>query len=362
MKNILIALPNDSLGGAEQYLKNLAVYFSQNEYNVTVLFLKKPKSSGWEDLEKQSKVKLIFTSKATELKGIFQFLKNLIGLRGTRFNFIFTSHVHLTGILGLLIKLKIIKKVFFIGRESTSIFKRFIGLKLMSFKLQYRLGYSSLDLLICQTDFMKTQLVEALPWLSRKINIQVIPNPVNFNKISFNEKIDDKFGEFIVSAGRLIPEKGFDILVKAFKVIKDKFPNLKLVILGEGEERLELERLIQDLGLKKNVFLPGFIKNVYPYFYQAKLCVVSSRIEGFPNVLLQMMSQNTKVVSTLCAGDIDIIDGLILSKANDIESLYNAILISLNDNSSSNRLIFKKELDKRNLENFINKINFFLNE
>lgn len=75
-----------------------------------------------------------------------------------------------------------------------------------------------------------------------------------------------------------------------------------------------------------------------------------------------MMSQNTNVVSTKCAGDIDIIDGLILSKVNDIESLHNAILNSLNNNSKKNRLFFDKELENRSIENFINRIEISLNE
>jgi len=356
VKNVLIALPNDSLGGAEQYLKNLALFFSENEYIVTVLFLKNRNSGGWDDLKELNGVQLIFTSSDTELRGVLGFLKNLFELRRIRFDYTFTSHVHLTGLLGLLIKLRVLKKVFFIGRESTSIFRRFTGLKLLSFKLQYRLGYSSLDLLICQTTFMKLQLIEALPWLSKKIDIEVLPNPINLNNVSSNEIVDEKFGDFIVSAGRLIHEKGFDILIKAFRIVKINYPYLKLVILGEGEKRLELERLIQDNDLENDVFMPGFVKNVYPFFCQAELCVVSSRIEGFPNVLLQMMSQNANVVSTLCAGDIDAIDGLVLSEANDIDSLKNAILISLTKNSDKNLVLFQNELDKRSIDNFVIKI------
>jgi len=360
-KNILIALPNDSLGGAEQYLKNLTVFFLKKDYVITVLFLKTSTSGGWDDLNIQSNLKLIFTSSSTELKGVLLFLKNLIMLRENKFDFIFTSHVFLTGVLGLFIKLKIIKKKFFIGRESTSIFKRFTGLKLIMFKMYYFFGYSSLDLLICQTDFMKRQLFEALPWLSNKTNIQVIPNPVNFNKISFNEKIDDKFGEFIVAAGRLIHLKGFDILIKAFKIIKSKYPTLKLVILGEGSSRVELDRLILDLHLEDEVFLEGFVKNVYPYFNKAKVCVVSSRIEGFPNVLLQMMYQNTRVVSTKCAGGIEDIEGISIAEINNVISLEKALEKTLEKNSVANRVIFDNNLAERSIEKFVQKIEFHLN-
>jgi glycosyltransferase involved in cell wall biosynthesis len=362
MKKILIVLPNDKLGGAEQYLKNLAFFFSEKGYYIEVLFLTAKCSGGWDDMEFNRKINLVFTVYETEFKGLSNFLKNILKVRNVKFDYVFSSHVHLTGVIGFLIKINLLKKNKFVGRESTSIFRRFAGRKLLLFKVQYLIGYVSLDLLICQTDFMRNQLTEALPWLSRRINIQVIPNPVNFNNISFNDKIDVKFDEFIVSAGRLIPEKGFDVLIKAFKVIKYKFPNFKLIILGEGEKRLELERLIQDLELNNDVFLSGFVKNVYPYFKKAKVCVVSSRIEGFPNVLLQMMSQNTKVVSTLCAGGIDKLEGVYSLPVNNSTLLAEKIITALNTETIGNIEKFKKELEKRSMDNFISQVNTFLNE
>src|SRR5690606_34407926 len=103
------------------------------------------------------------------------------------------------------------------------------------FKLQYFLGYKSLDLLICQTQLMKTQLIKALPWLEENIKIIVIPNPLNLSAL---ETIEDRTFEldnnYIISAGRLIPEKGFDILINSFKKVKELYPSLNLVILGEG--------------------------------------------------------------------------------------------------------------------------------
>ena len=358
-KHILIVVPNDQLGGAELYLKNIASYYHNNNFNVTVLFLKKKKYKGWEDLE--NKLDLIFTTKTKEGVGLVQFFKSIINLRHINFDYVFTSHVHLTGLVGFLISLKFLKTNKFIGRESTSVFKRFTGLKLMIFKIYYHLGYSSLNLLICQTDLMKVHLNESLPWLSRKTNIQVIPNPLNLSNVLCDEKIDTRFGEFIVAAGRLIDLKGFDILIKAFKNIKISNPSLKLVILGEGSSRPKLERLVLDLNLEFDVFLIGFVKNVYPYFKKSKLCVVSSKIEGFPNVLMQMMSQNTSVVSTLCAGGIEDIDGVTFAETNDVESLINSIKKTLNKNNLDNRKVFDSYLAERTIEKFIQKIELHLN-
>lgn len=360
MNKILIALPNDTLGGAEQYLKNIANFYLNSKYSVFVLFLKKEDSYGWSDFKNRENVSLMFTNASSEKFGLFGFIKNLWLLRRIKFDYIFTSHVHLTGFIGFFIKLKITKKKYFIGRESTLIFDRFKGFKLFLFKFHYKMGYRSLDLLICQTELMKNQFVNNLPKLSQKINISVIPNPIVLINNIF-KKNDLKYKNYIVSAGRLIPEKGFDILIDAFYLLYKDFPNLKLVILGEGKERTSLENQIFDLKMNENIFLEGFVKNVYPYFSEAKLCVVSSRIEGFPNVLLQMMSQNNNVVSTKCAGGIDEIKGIIVSETVSVKSLYDAMKnCLLNVNNENNRALFDLELESRSIDSFIKKIDLEL--
>jgi glycosyltransferase involved in cell wall biosynthesis len=363
MKEILIALPNDTLGGAEQYLKMLANHYATQNYIVYVLFLKKKRDCGWEDLGRCKNVHLYYTNASTEKSGLIPFAMNVYLLRKKNFHFIYTSHVHLTGLLGFLIGINILRKKYFVARESTSVFLRFNGVKLFFFKIQYFLGYSYVDLLICQTDLMKNQLVDSLPRLRKKINIVVIPNPVNLSKINVIEDITNlqNYGDYLVSAGRLIPEKGFDILIDAFYRVKINHINLKLVILGEGSERKMLTDKIKELHLEDSVFLVGFVQNVYPYFKNAILSVVSSRIEGFPNVLLQMMSQNEKVVSTKCAGGIDEIEGVFTAETHNVQSLVDTILISLDQDTSENRLIFDDFLKKRTIAGFVSKVESFVN-
>jgi len=354
--NILIALPNDTMGGAEQYLKMVADHFVEQKYTVYVLFLKKQEKNGWQNFADYHNVHLYYTGSSSERKGVWTFLKHLLSLRNINFEYIFTSHVHLSGITGLFVRLGILKKKYFVGRESTSIFLRFTGIKLALFKLQYRIGYPAADLLICQTDYMKQQLIAAIPWLGKKTKIIVINNAINLDTITTGEINKEElrlYGRYIVSAGRLIPEKGYDILITAFAGIKKEFPHLKLLILGEGKKRAELIKLINGLGLTDTVFLPGFSNDVYNYFKYAELCVVSSRIEGFPNVLLQMMSQNHKVVSTKCAGGIEYLAGIITADPNSEASLEQAMLKALQTDTAENRFIFDKQLKERSINRFI---------
>ena len=359
LRKILIVLPTDNLGGAEKVLKMIARHYINNS-NVSVFFLQKRSTSLWDDLLINKNITLDYGKSKSSTLGLINLLYFILKCR--KYHHIFSSQTIINGFIGLLIKLRIIQTKFFIARESTTIFNRFSGIKLLKYRMIYYLGYSSIDLLICQTELMKDQFMKNLPFISKKINIKTIPNPINLEK-TLQPNTDFIFNEdFIVAAGRLIEEKGFDILIDAFNLLKNDYSNLKLVILGEGLLRSHLETKIRNLNLADKVLLPGRVSNLLAYFNLAKVCVVSSRVEGFPNVLLEMMSQNTKVVSTKCAGGIDELEGVFVAEVNDITGLVEHLKIILDSDTSHNRVLFDKELKSRNIENFINKIELSLNE
>ena len=107
--------------------------------------------------------------------------------------------------------------------------------------------------------------------------------------------------------------------------------------------------------------MPGRVSNVLDYFKAARACVVSSRIEGFPNVLLEMMSQNTSVISTKCADGIEGLEGVFVVEVNDVDGLVDNLEIILDSDTSHNRAVFDKELRTRNISEYINKIELSLN-
>jgi len=354
----MIILPNDKLGGAEQYLKMVAREFLERGYLIDVFFLKKKTYNGWEDL-RNDLVSFHYTNFERERLGFIPAMRNIYRKRRTYYSYTFTSHVHCTFLAGLLRKYGLIRTDKQIARESTSIFKRFTGYKLLFFKLLYKAGYGTVDLLICQTDYMKHQLTETLPRLENKVKIRTFANPVDLRQmvIKGNEPVIPYpvNGRYIVSAGRLIPEKGFDILLSAFAELKKRHTDLKLLILGEGPERVNLTRQTKDLKLGSDVFMPGHVENVYPYLKHAFMCVVSSRIEGFPNILLQMMAQNERVVSTLCAGGISEIKGLLTCNTEDPIKLSEIMDESIQMKVSP-REDFDVELRKRSITEFVNRL------
>ena len=113
----------------------------------------------------------------------------------------------------------------------------------------------------------------------------------------------------IVAAGRLRPQKDFVTLIRAFARVREGHV-VRLIILGEGTERTRLEQLAQDLGVERDIDLPGFRDNPYAFMRGAVAFVLSSRFEGAPNVLVEAMALGTPVVATDCpSGPRTILDG-----------------------------------------------------
>lgn len=339
-----IFLLTNALGGAEQILFNLTMHQVINR----VYVFGNKQNNIWE--EAGFEVEYFDNS----------FLKMISSIRKKKFHTIYSSHLMMNAMLGFLRSGGVLKTKHLVCRESTSVFTRYSGLKLLRYKLAYRFGYHKIDLLITQSDDMKATLIKNAPYLDKRIKIRTIPNLFRYpSSVSEIPPYDFKY---IITAGRLIKEKGYDILIDSYNELINDYPQLKLVILGEGGKREELEQQIERLGLKDRVLLPGFVDDVYPYFKHAEMCVVSSHIEGFPNVLLQMMSQNNKVVSTLCAGGIENLQGVVTCETNNLESLKYTMIKALDSDSSINRVLFDKELESRSIESFVGIIEEYLNE
>jgi glycosyltransferase involved in cell wall biosynthesis len=103
----------------------------------------------------------------------------------------------------------------------------------------------------------------------------------------------------ILGVGRLTRQKDFPTLIRAFAEVRRRRP-ARLIILGEGEDRPELEALIGELGLADHVALPGFRDNAMAYLAGSALFVLSSAWEGLPTVLIEALAAGARVVSTDC--------------------------------------------------------------
>ena len=143
-------------------------------------------------------------------------------------------------------------------------------------------------------------------------------------------------GRTIVSAGRLVPWKGFLALVEPMVELVKKFPALKLCIIGEGPERNAIERRIRQLELTRNVYLVGKVPrdSLFEYLRQASVFALNTGYEGFSHQLLEVLALGVPLVTTRVGGNPEIIeDGVngILVPYNDKHSLSIAIERMLRD-------------------------------
>lgn len=134
--------------------------------------------------------------------------------------------------------------------------------------------------------------------------VQVIYNPVVDEELlaKAKAKLDHpwfKDGKVpvILSVGRLVKEKDYGTLIRAFEIVQKTRPS-RLIILGEGDKRSELEQLVKELGLTKQVSMPGFVSNPYAYMSQARVFVLSSKSEALPTVLIEAMACGVPLVAT----------------------------------------------------------------
>lgn len=179
--------------------------------------------------------------------------------------------------------------------------------------------------IICVSNQVKDSFEKLYPECKEKV--EVIYNPIDSEEI--NEKSKEKIEIFrdknftFISVGRLVKQKGFDILLKAHKLLLEEGIINNVVILGEGSERENLEKYIKENSLENTVKLLGFKDNPYPYIKQADAYVLSSRYEGYPLVLCEALVLNKKIVASNCTGIQEILEnnkyGLIVEKENEVE-------------------------------------------
>lgn len=113
----------------------------------------------------------------------------------------------------------------------------------------------------------------------------------------------------VLGVGRLVPQKDFPNLINAFARVRRE-RDARLVILGEGPDRKELEALVTDLGMSESVLLPGFVDNPVSYMANSAVFALSSVREGLPTVLIEALAIGTPVVSTDCeSGPQEILEG-----------------------------------------------------
>ena len=182
----------------------------------------------------------------------------------------------------------------------------------------------------------------------------VIPNAISNKKVYEIDYSKIKKENVITAMGRLDEQKGFDVLINAFKEVYNRHPEYKLKIFGNGLEKNKLQELINKLGLSENVILCGANQDAIFEVAKSKIYVLSSRYEGMPNALIEAMAAGTACISTDCKfGPSELInDGKngLLIPVDDVRTLSEKILFlikndSARENIEKEAMKIRKKLD-----------------
>jgi glycosyltransferase involved in cell wall biosynthesis len=191
---------------------------------------------------------------------------------------------------------------------------------------------------LAQTIVVQTQAAESYFPKGLRHKIFIIPNPV----ITRSKVVHDSKAKTITGVGRLVSQKGFDVLINAFAALAQKYPQWNLIIWGEGPERVQLENLIEQSSLRDRAFLPGLTKPDQVWEDETGIFALSSRFEGFPNVLGEAMAAGLPVVASDCPSGVrelvkDGESGLIVN-VDDISAMTDALERLIQDSMLRERL------------------------
>ena len=221
---------------------------------------------------------------------------------------------------------------------------------------------------ICEE--MAQEIKTIFPELSSKV--KVIYNFIDEEKIKLKMKEDKKLEEellkekYCISVGRLSEPKDYETTIKAFKYLKERGIKEKLFIIGDGDLKEKLNKLIKELELEEQVFLLGMKENPYLYMKNADILIHSSRKEGFPMVLLEGMCVGIPIIcSNFKTGSYELIEkekngemfeiGNHEDLANKIESLLKNNELRKNYSEKSKKFVEKFYIEKimNEYKNFI---------
>lgn len=289
-KNIVIITPSLAFGGAERVATILASELCRFYEIYLIVFYKSEK-----EYKVVDSVNVIYLSETyCPSKNLYETIKNNIK-NLIKINKIFNKYsidlvISLTtnvNILSLILGILKNKKIIISERNNPNFYKHSIVRETIRNTL-----YPFCNLLVLQTERVRAYYSNFVA-LEK---LEIIPNPLKVSVIHEGAKLPRE--NIILTVGRLDNNKNQIMIIKAFAEIK--IENWKLIIIGEGTLRDNLEIYVQKNDLSSKIIFLGGIMNVNYYYKISKVFVLASKSEGFPNVLLEAMSEGLACISTNC--------------------------------------------------------------
>lgn len=337
IKRIAFFMPHLLPGGAERVMLILANQFVSQGFQVDFLFVK---AIGHFVSRLSPMINIVDMHAAKMIFSVFQLA---VYLRRQKPDVLFST-LHPTNVASILAKMISRTNTRVVLRVSTTVsaqryapWKKWLVRQLLSF------FYSRADQVIAVSNGVASDLHSYLKLDVSKISR--IYNPTITQEI-FDKSMEPiphpwftpHHAPVIIGVGRLILDKGFAHLLEAFALVRSVMP-AKLVLIGDGPERLNLNNLAQKLNVQDDFSIIGFVENPFAYMKRAALFVLPSRREGLPNALIEAMACGCPVISTDSPGGAREIlrDGQYgdLVPLDSSELLVDAILRNLNGNVKS---------------------------
>ena len=355
--------------GVKRATFGLSKKFSENGYEVDLLSIHKE----WDDLDFNQNMNLIYLSKLFKnfpTKGylIFRIVSILVSLRtvfalskylkNNNPDILFVSMMPFVAWLGLKLSGKPgIKFIISIqGYPRNNLFRR----------VAWKNVFKSADRVIAESKSLQNLIFEMT---NSYKNLSYIYNPhfEEQDEFKIESKNMNEFGNYIIGVGRLTKQKNFSLLINAFSKI-NFIKDTKLIIVGDGEERKYLNKLIQKLDkesrdkkLSSRIIFTGEVQEPLIYIGNAKMIVIPSLWEGLPRVAIEAQALKTPIISSCNEGGLGeiLLDGNagILTIPDDVDDLVNAINLYENDESlaSKNAQEGFKNIDRFSLRSSSNK-------
>lgn len=298
-RKVLFLIPSLAGGGAERVIVTLLKHLDRSRFNLAIGVVDMRKAVYRDEIPPDVEV---IDLNVTRVRYALPKIAYLIWKR--RPDVVFSTLGHLNLAIAIMRPL-LPNKVRFIARETSIVSMVLKDVSLPGiWRSLYRLFYKRHDLLVCQSRYMRDDLVERFGY-PRERSL-VVNNPIDADRIRqlSSEQLDKPLacdGAInLVAAGRMTKVKGFDFLIEAIAILEN--PQIHLILLGQGPLLDELKQLAIAKGVADQVEFVGFQPNPYRWFARADAFILSSRYEGFPNVVLEALACGTPVIAMPAPG------------------------------------------------------------
>jgi glycosyltransferase involved in cell wall biosynthesis len=330
--NILFLVWNLDLGGAERVVVNLCNEIVKNDIDVNIVTIKE---GGL--LEKLDKRVIIKKFKGNIILSVLYLFYTIIN---NKYDVLFSTQRGAAAILGI-VHLISLSKAKLVIRDPSSNIRVFMssrnGIKKYIMKRLCKFSYRRADMIIVPAIGVKKDIIRDGVIKNGNNKVVLIHNPASVDEIigEANKEIgvsltNDRIK--VVSVARLTPKKNMDVLIRSLPIVKEKYTDVQLIIVGDGPEKEGLMKLVDKLGITDSVVFTGRLNNPYPIVKICNLFVLVSQWEGFPNVLVEALALGIPVITTDISGSRDIICSEkygSLIPVNSVESLAEAIICNL---------------------------------